>query len=392
MSSIAATPSLKGAQLDAIEASGVSKGFKLVQLRNPVFWILAWAMATGIVRLLGVYQPNLQNYGGALALGTAAFGIYTVVWIAFLHSLDRFTPLPAKMLATGFLWGAIVATTFLALTVNGAVLSLYAKVFGTSWSHDWAPGFTAPITEETAKALGLVMLIGLAPRLMRSAFDGFVAGAFIGLGFQFAEDVLYVFQGAGHDFGANQTANSIQIVVLRGGSGLVSHALYSALVCCGLMWILGRDPRGRHVVKGLGLILLGVLTHASWDTAGAVGVRLFGDGGALWLPILVVIGVAIVVVVGRDAAKSERVWAHAILAPEADAGVISQPELEAVAGTHRDRRRFVKRHPGHHHRKTAKHVLAAARELGVTIGRDGGQDTSAVEHARSEITRLRRRN
>lgn len=379
---------LKQDQLDAIDASGVSLPFKLVQLRNPVFWVAAWATITGVVRLIGFYQPGLDNYGSALALGTAAFGIYTVIWLAFLHSLDRYTPLPAKLLATGFAWGAVVATTFLALTVNGAVLNLYAKAFGASWSHDWAPGVTAPITEETAKALGLVMLIGLAPRLMRSAFDGFVAGAFIGLGFQVAEDVLYVFQGAGQDFGGNQTADAIQIIGLRSGSGLVSHALYSALVCCGLMWIMGRDPRGRHVLKGLVLIVLGVVTHASWDTAAAVGIRLFGSHGALWVPILVVVGIAIVVVVGHDAAKSERRWAHAILAPEAGSGVISAAELKAATGTRRDRRRFLKSHH-RRQRRAAKHVLAAARDLGVTIGREGAHETSDVEHARAEVARLR---
>ena len=382
-------PTTLTARQAAIQASGAARDFKLVQFRNPVFWVFMWALITGLVRLVGFYQPSLGNYGGALAGGTAAFGLYTVVWIVFLHHLDRFTPLPPKLLATGFLWGAVVATTFLALTVNTAVLTLYTKLFGTAWASDWAAGFTAPFTEETAKAIGFVMILGLAPLLIRSVFDGFIAGAFIGLGFEVSEDVLYVYQGAAKHFGTDQTAASIQMIALRAASGVVSHAMFTGLVCAGLMWLLGRDPRGRNIVKGVGFILFAATMHFAWDNAGAIGSKLLGPAAGLLMFLLIAVGVIAVVWVGKDSAVTERRWAHDVLAPEVTDDVITEPELAALSGTHRDRRRYVKSIHGHHARKTTKHVLAAAQELGVALARSNGDDSPTVEHARSEVLRVR---
>jgi membrane-bound metal-dependent hydrolase YbcI (DUF457 family) len=270
------------------------------------------------------------------------------------------------------------------------MLSLYGKAFGTTWAGEWAPGFTAPLTEETAKAIGFILLLGLAPRLIRSAFDGLVLGAFIGLGFEVLEDVLYVYQGAGAHFGANQATDAIRIIALRSASGLTSHALFSGLVCCGLVWILGRDPRGRHVVKGLLLIVTAMVLHGLWDVSATAGATIGGQAlGAVMIPILLVVGITVILLVSRDAATTERRWAKAILAPEVERGTLSAAEADAVAGTHRDRKHFLKAAHGHHDRRVAKHVLAAGRELCEEIGRAGAVEDEAVAHARQEVARLR---
>ena len=46
----------------------------------------------------------------------------------------------------------------------------------------------------------------LAPKVVRSAFDGFIVGGFVGLGFQIFEDVSYVINGAQGGFGADPRA------------------------------------------------------------------------------------------------------------------------------------------------------------------------------------------
>ncbi|ROP41752.1 PrsW family glutamic-type intramembrane protease [Saccharothrix texasensis] len=101
------------------------------------------------------------------------------------------------------------------LPADTALLDIRAKVGGTAFAADWAAGLTAPTTEEFAEALGLVLLIGLAPRLVRSAYDGFVIGAFIGLGFQVFEDVLHVVDGATQSFGVDQFGSSLHVFLLR---------------------------------------------------------------------------------------------------------------------------------------------------------------------------------
>lgn len=382
--------STRQSQLSAIRYSGVNEPFRLFQLRNPAFWVLAWGIIAGVISTFRFYEPGVGDYGGALIGGTLAFAVYTIPWLLFLHWMDRYTPLRPGLLAVGALWGGFAATFFLALTVNEAMLSLYGKLFGTAWASDWAAGFTAPITEETSKAIGFVLLLGLAPGLIRSAYDAFILGAFIGIGFEVTEDVLYVFEGASKHFASQQVADSLQVILLRSVSGLVSHAAFSALVCCGLFWILGRDPRGRQVGKGLLLILVAVLMHGAWDVSAALGTLIGGlTLGAVMTPILLVVGIAIILVVGRDAGATERDWARSILGPEVERGSMTEAEMVAISGTHKDREHFIKASHGRHHRRVAKHVLAAGRELLEQIGRSGSEETESVSHARRELARLR---
>jgi hypothetical protein len=71
---------------------------------------------------------------------------------------------------------------------------------------------------------------------------------------------------------------------------------------------------------------------------------------------------------------------------------IPYAELAIVAGTHKDRRRFVesaKKANGRHAKRVAKHVLTAGRDLCEAVGRSGGQDTESVEVARQELVRVR---
>ncbi|QXC62486.1 PrsW family intramembrane metalloprotease [Aquihabitans sp. G128] len=385
------TPVAPTAQEAAIEASGWGEPFRLVQLRNPLFWLYVWAVGSGVVHLVRVYEGSVANYGGALAAGTILFGIYTVPWVLFLHHRDRFTSEAPKLLAAGFLWGAVPATFFLAITVNDAVLTLYAKLFGQAWASDWGAGLTAPFTEETSKALGLVILLGLAPRLVRNAYDAFVIGAFIGLGFEVSEDVLYVYQGAGQHFGTNQPVAVLQMVVVRGASGVVSHALFSAIFCTGLYWVLGRGVEGRRLGHGLFAMAAAMAFHGVWDDAGALG-NLIHDTFGIFvvIPLVIVASVATVIFVAREASSTEKTWMHDLLAPEVAAGILTEDEAEAMALNHHAQRKHLKKTVrGHHDRKVARHVLEAAHDLAEAIARDRGEPTPAVEHARAEVTRVR---
>ena len=54
---------------------------------------------------------------------------------------------------------------------------MYAKAFGASFAFDWGAALAAPINEELAKGAGILLLLTLAPQLIRSPFDGLVLGA-----------------------------------------------------------------------------------------------------------------------------------------------------------------------------------------------------------------------
>lgn len=382
---------LRTRQLAAIDESGWAVPFRLFQPRNAVFWLYLWAMAVGIAHTVNFFRDDVGNFGGALAGGGIAFAVYGGLWLAFLGGTNRYTPESPKLLATAFGWGFFVATAALALTINGAMLGLYAKVFGQTWAADWAAGLTAPFTEEGAKALGFVVILGLAPKLVRSAYDAFVIGAFIGLGFQIWENVLYVYQGAESHFGTGQPGSAVQIIVMRSIVGIASHALFSAIFCTGLFWVLGWGAERRRVGQGLLTMAFAMVAHGVWDSASALGGRIFGfsAGPFLFMAIVLVIEIAAVLYVAKVASSSERAWMHDLLAPEVAAGVLTEGEAQALASSRRGQRKYVKSIHGHHDRKVAKHVIEAGHDLAEAIAQAHGADTDPVRFARSEVLRLR---
>jgi protease PrsW len=369
-------------QLRAIEESGWGLPFRFWQPHNLSFWVYVLGVAAGGVTVLRYFGPAADFYGPALAAGVILFGLYLVPWLLFLRRQNRYTAQPGDLLLTGFLWGGVAATFWIALPANTAFLEIWTKLGGTGFAADWGAGLSAPIDEEWSKALGLVLIIGLAPRLVRSAYDGFIIGAYIGLGFQVFEDVLYAFNSAAQTFGVDQVGSAVQIFFVRGLAGIVSHALFSAIFGAGLLWVLGRTPGDRRVVLGVLSMLLAMFFHFAWDDIGALT-----GGGLSSLLLLALIEIIALLVIRRLASARERVWIRDLLQPEADAGVISPDLLAAVSGLRRQRRAYRRRL---HSRRRARHTIEAASDLAQEIARSGGADTPAVDHARSELLRLSR--
>jgi RsiW-degrading membrane proteinase PrsW (M82 family) len=371
-------------QLAAIEESGWGQPFRFLQPHNLAFWVYLLGIGGGALTMVHYFGAGGTFYSRALAGGVLLFGLYLIPWLLLLRHHNRFTAQPAGLLATGFVWGGVAATFWIALPANSALLEIWAKVGGTSFAADWGAGLTAPINEEWGKALGLVLLIGLAPRLVRSAYDGFIIGAFIGLGFQVFEDVLYVYNGAAQQYGVDQLGTSLQVFLIRGAAGIVSHALFSAIFCAGLMWVLGRTPGERNVLRGVLTMLAAMIFHFAWDDmAGLSG----GGFAAAILPfVIAVVELITLFYVLRHAARQERVWTRALLTPELATGAIDPPLLDAVSGLHKDRKAYRKHL---HSRRTARHLQEAASDLSRELAQSAGNESAAVTHARNELLRLR---
>ena len=376
-------PEGRAAQLSAIEESGWGQPFRFLQPHNLAFWVYLLGVGGGALTMLRYFGPRAAFYTPALAGGILLFGLYLVPWLLLLRHHNRFTAQPAGLLATGFVWGGVAATFWIALPANSALLEIWTKAGGTSFAADWAAGLTAPINEEWGKALGLVLLIGLAPRLVRSAYDGFIIGAYIGLGFQVFEDVLYVYNGATQLYGVDQLGSSLQVFLIRGASGIVSHALFSAIFCAGLMWVLGRTPGERNVVRGVLTMLMAMVFHFSWDDmAGLSG----GGVAAAVLPfVIAAIELTALFYVLRHAARQERAWTRSLLTPELETGALDPALLDAVSGLRKDRKAYRKHL---HSRSKARYLLEAATDLSRELARAHGAETPAVAHARSELHRL----
>ncbi|KQW49079.1 hypothetical protein ASC77_10265 [Nocardioides sp. Root1257] len=374
-------------QAEALELSAWGERFRFVQPHNLCFWVYLWLSGVGIFQAWSFFDPEIGFYADAFAISAVLCTLFGAAWWAWLRHIDRWERQPVGLVVAGVVWGAIAATFGFAMTVNTAMLSIYAKLFGQDWATSWAAGATAPFTEEAAKLCGFVLLMGLAPRLVRTANDGLVIGAFIGLGFAAFEDFLYAANSASDAFGTDPVVHAVQISFTRFGVGFISHPLFSALVCSGAVYVIGTAAQPRRVLRGLGFILAGMFLHFTWDDAGGLG----QGNGLLLLAVMALsaaTGFTILAVAFRAAGPREHQFVRDILAPEIAAGTVTSEEVEAVVDRV-ERKRFTKAAPSHRAKKARKHLRRAILDLTHDVAEADGADTPKVQHARAEVARIR---
>ena len=136
------------------------------------------------------------------ALGLSS--LLAIMPLAVLWFLDRRERERPWLYAAAFLWGGCIATA-LAAPFNTAFFRLVdawvaqnpmiAQLLGPDAAMMLAAPISAPIAEELAKGLGVVLLFWLLRAEFDNMRDGFVYGALIGVGFNWFEAALYVAQG-----------------------------------------------------------------------------------------------------------------------------------------------------------------------------------------------------
>ena len=372
----------------ALDLSGWGRRFTFYQPRNCAFWGYLMLVGIGILVFVSTLAREYDAYGEAIGLAVTSFAIYAALFWWFTQHIDRYAKLPAKLMVVAFLWGGFAATGAMAANANHAILALYAKVFGQVWALNWGAGLAAPFTEEPAKGSGLLLLIALAPRQVRTAFDGLILGAFIGLGFQIVEDISYAMTSAGTQFGANQIGASIGTIILRMVSGVAAHILYSAIFCAGLVYLLGRPAEPRRIGRGLLLVATPILLHGIWDSLASIA----GPSALALLGLLIaviVLALVIGVQVYKLTVKPERDFVRDVMTPEAARNVITQAELDAVAGNRKARKTYSKTGRNRRERKRARYVLNAVYGLADELAAARGADTDRVRFARAEVGRIR---
>lgn len=369
-------------------ASNGESTLHIFQPRNLASWIFLFYLVLGLIANIRYFRPGFEAISTAAFSAFALFAIYMIPWVWMLRHIDRWTRIPAKLAVYAFLWGALPATFLLALPSNGALLGIYNKAVSPTFAQDWGPAFTAPFDEETAKGIGILLLIFIAPRLIRSPFDGFIVGAFVGLGFQILEDASYAINGSLQTFGSDQVGPVIQMVSVRGAAGICSHALFSAVFGTGLIYLIGTSTTRPHRLRGIGLIVLAMLFHGVWDSMAAIAGRA-GVNTLVVMVTTVVIELAALYLVYRFASKNERSSVRELLAGEVARGTISETELAALSGSRKDRQHFAKHATGYTSKKTPRYVLEAGGDLAKALALSGGVETAQTSHARAELARIR---
>ena len=199
----------------------------------------------------------------ALALSS----LLALVPLAILWFLDRRERESPWLFAAAFLWGGLIATA-LALPFNTAFFKLIdewlahhpmlAVILGPEASLMLAAPISAPIAEELAKALGVLLLFWLLRAEFDNMRDGLVYGALVGLGFTWFEAALYV-ANVYAKFGV--AAYGLQLGARYALFGLGGHAMFTALFGASLGLALQTRRKWLRILAPIAGLCLAIAAH-----------------------------------------------------------------------------------------------------------------------------------
>ncbi|MCO4762271.1 MAG: PrsW family intramembrane metalloprotease [Myxococcales bacterium] len=196
-------------------------------------------------------MPFLLLILSVFAAALPMLGFLTAVWW-----LDRYEREPPALVFGVFVWGAVGAV-ILALIGSG-VLTIPVHLVAPKAGAIVGPVFIAPLAEEPAKALILLLL--LRSRHFDGITDGFVYGAAAGLGFGMTENFLY-FTGPAI---AGNAGGWLGLVMLRTFFSAVMHAMATSLVGAALGWAKFRGGATVTMAGAIGLAAA-MAMHATWN-------------------------------------------------------------------------------------------------------------------------------
>jgi len=242
------------------------------------------ALLLGLLVLLLI---GIETGPVALLLGLLTATIPVPIYIALVLWIDRYEAEPLWMLATAFFWGALFAT-FFAFLLNTGTAGVVTYMSDAKAGEAFAAVISAPIVEETGKALILFIFFFWKKDEFDGIVDGIVYASLAALGFAMTENILY-YGRAALGGGGSLTL----ILIIRGFFAPFSHPLFTSLTGIGL----GLSRQSTNIlVKILTPIvglLMAIFMHSIWN-----GSAVFGGGAVFVLTyILVMIPAFIIMLV-----------------------------------------------------------------------------------------------
>jgi RsiW-degrading membrane proteinase PrsW (M82 family) len=324
---------------------------RLFRLRDPAF--LLYASIVVVTGVLAVQQQQVFRgiSPSGWALSWVMLAVYAAPVFIAIYALDLYEREPLPLLLGAFVWGAVAATT-LAGYANEGWGVVVARLGGPEFAARWTAALTAPVVEETLKAVGIVLLALIATDEFDDMLDGFVYGAVCGLGFAIVEDVFYFVGVFGGTPGGVLAGFWVRVV----SSGFYGHVLYTGLTGMGIAYVVSRrgERLGRRLLVAAGLFAVSLAGHFLWNSpfldlfpAEVHGVadllRIPFAAAVKGLPLLV-----FVVVLVRLAHRRERRWLEMALAAEVGQEGITADELTILSdpGARRRARRDMRDRAG----------------------------------------------
>src|SRR6476646_6888580 len=223
-------------------------------------------MVAALLGLIVLLLIGAETGPVELIIGMVCATLPVPIYIMLLLWIDRYESEPLWMLATAFLWGALVAV-FIAIilnTINGEIVA--AATRSQQIGRNFVAVISAPIVEESAKALILLVLFLWKKDEFDGIIDGIVYAGMVGLGFAMTENILYYGRAVQEGVGALTV-----IFVLRGMAAPFSHPLFTSMTGIGLGWSRQSNNGFVKVVAPVLGFMLAILLHATWNGTATYG-------------------------------------------------------------------------------------------------------------------------
>jgi RsiW-degrading membrane proteinase PrsW (M82 family) len=277
-----------------------------------------------------------------IVLALTAAIVPTVLYGTLVVWLDRTEPESWELLGLAFLWGAVVAV-FLALIFNSAAWSIFTLASDSDTGDILTAVIAAPLVEESAKGLFVLLVLVFKRRSIDGVLDGLVLGALVGLGFAMTENITY-FGVTYRENGADQLG---ALFVIRSVINGMGHAVWTSFTGAAVGWARARHGRGvlRAIVPPLGWACA-VIGHGVWNLGASIVIGILTIGFERvyllddWQALLIagVIGglpfsvppLLVIYIIARLAREHEAEVVRRYLPVEVALGMFSAEEWETV--------------------------------------------------------------
>lgn len=231
-------------------------------LINPVFWALE-AMLLVIVAATIWGGADLTGHK-AVVIGLTLIGAFIMPLVYFVlvwmyNSLVE--KMPLRFLAGAFMWG--ITAAIISLVLN----SMQAQFLSDALGLDKATivllttALIAPLIEEVAKGLGLLVLWG--HHEFSDALHGLHLGLAVGLGFAFVENWLYF--ASKTDPLQMGLAAWTSIIIYRSFFNSIAHACFSATLGASMGWAKSHRLGKIGIVSFLPGVLVATMLHSIFN-------------------------------------------------------------------------------------------------------------------------------
>ncbi len=283
------------------------------QGRSVALWLFA-VLGVALLAVVAYFTTYLGTAASVIAFIMALIPLAIVFSGTFL--VDRWDREPWSLIIFAVLWGGIAAIVIALLTD----LFLSALLPETELRGIVRTVVQAPIVEEIAKGVGLLIIYAVGRRAFDGPVDGVVYGMLVAGGFAFTENIQYF----AIEINSGQGGLSF-VFFMRAVLSPFAHAMFTALTGAAIGFAAQKGRSGNVFGPFLLGLTAAIILHAFWN-----GSALFGDFLVLYaivqVPLFVLFIVGII-----QLRRAEAKLTRTRLADYAAAGWFTPQEVDMLA-------------------------------------------------------------